>query len=237
MKLKRIEPESNFILSTSKALHKLLNHPAPPMLRPCQDCTVSCPCSSSIVCGCNCSPECEHLATSLTSDPSKYPIETEIIPLVYALGCLEGCDTYWSCAGHEDKDGNLFKIPRAWFYTRSVVHVRLIQQHVATLSNTGKLNYSWFVRATFSDFDNLDTGFSIEPENLNNSDMKLDQLHQDIVIIAKNMVANVKKEPPRNRPSSGALPDAYGPEHVRPTGGKVSLTKLQLPSNVDGLSL
>lgn len=193
MKLRRLEPEREFIYSIGNALQKVLNHPAPPDIRPCQNCVIPCSCSGSLTCGCDCNPSCEYLPTSLTSDPEKHPLETGIIPLVYAIGCLEGCDTYWSCAGHENDQGKILKPPRVWFYARSVVHPRLIQQFLADLMGSGELHHPWHVCVTFSDFDNPDSGFSVEPELEIQADMTLSQLHEDIGIIAKNLVSRVKK--------------------------------------------
>ena len=108
------------------------------------------------------------------------------------MNCLDGCDTYWSCAGHEDYRGQIAKLPRVWFYTRSVVFPRLIQLHLTNLSIQEKLHFTWHVQVTFSDLDNPDTGFSIEPDAVDPSTMSLKKLHRDIAAIAENLVPNIQ---------------------------------------------
>jgi len=58
----------------------------------------------------------------MTTD-ANFPIESGIAPLVFELKRLGVFEPCWSCEGHNDPGGNLWKIPRVWFYCDSVVQV------------------------------------------------------------------------------------------------------------------
>ena len=99
----------------------------------------------------------------LSSDPENHPLESRIAPLVYALKRLEVFDPCWSCEGHNGTDGALWTSPRVWFYCRSVVHRRVLADALKELHLDRRLSAPWRVVLTFSDRDNADTTFSLEP--------------------------------------------------------------------------
>ncbi len=57
----------------------------------------------------------------------------------------------------------MWKIPRVWFYCRSVVHLRVLADALEELHLDRRLSVPWRVVLTFSDGDNADTTFSLEP--------------------------------------------------------------------------
>ena len=71
-----------------------------------------------------------------------------------------------SCAGLGGADGALWKIPRIWFYGRSVVHLRVLADAFEERHLDRRLSVPWRVVLTFSDGDNADTTFSREPGSL-----------------------------------------------------------------------
>ncbi len=111
-----------------------------------------------------CSRHCPDIPRMLSSDPEKHPLESRIAPLVYELKRLEVFDPCWSCEGHNGTDGALWKIPRVWFYCRSVVHLRVLADALKELHLDRRLSVPWCVVLTFSDRDNADTTFSLEPD-------------------------------------------------------------------------
>ncbi len=113
-----------------------------------------------------CSRHCPDLPRMLSSDPENHPLESRIAPLVYELKRLEVFDPCWSCEGHNGADGALWKIPRVWFYCRSVVHLRVLADALEELHLDRRLSVPWRVVLTFSDGDNADTTFSLEPGSL-----------------------------------------------------------------------
>ncbi len=113
-----------------------------------------------------CSRHCPDIPRMLSSDPENHPLESRIAPLVYELKRLEVFDPCWSCEGHNGTEGALWKIPRVWFYCRSVVHLRVLADALKELHLDRRLSVQWRVVLTFSDGDNADTTFSLEPGSL-----------------------------------------------------------------------
>jgi hypothetical protein len=192
MKLHQIDKDQSVAIRSEKALRHLVDHPVPPEVRPCMSCIILCECSGSTSCGCGCSVDCEHAPANLSSEPEEFSIESGIYPLVYAIASLGTCPPFWSCEGHLDNVGVISRIPRVWFYARDLSYPRLIQDHLSNLAGGGELQYKWHVCLTFSDGDNIDTAFSLEPNVAMNEEMKLDLLRQDITVIAENFVYAIK---------------------------------------------
>jgi len=140
-----------------------------------------------------CSRSCPDMPRTLSSEGDKYTLETRIAPLVYELkrfGIFEPC---WSCEGHNGTDGTLWKIPRVWFYSKSVVHVRVLADSIAELHVRGKLNVPWHIAITHSDDDNADTTFSLEPAPTADSAV-LSALQSDVDTIARHLGSLVIEE-------------------------------------------
>jgi len=133
-----------------------------------------------------CSRHCPDIPRALSSDPDNFPLETRIAPLVFELKRLAVFEPCWSCEGHNGADGTLWKIPRVWFYCRSVVHLRLLADSVKRLFVARKLTTSWHVVITFSDGDNAETTFSLEP-SLDRNRPDLTTIQRDIDTIAARL--------------------------------------------------
>ncbi len=134
-----------------------------------------------------CSPNCPEAPNALTSDPENYPIETGIVPLVFEmtrLGIFEPC---WSCEGHLNTSGKLWKLPRVWFYCESMVHIRLLVDGLKDMELAGKLTNKWQVVVTFSDPDNPETTFSLEPVLESEAPSILPKLQADANVIAQSL--------------------------------------------------
>ncbi|MFQ5773971.1 MAG: hypothetical protein ACE5GS_05605 [Kiloniellaceae bacterium] len=133
-----------------------------------------------------CSRACPDIPRALSSDPDNHPLETRIAPLVFELKRLGVFEPCWSCAGHNGADGALWKVPRVWFYCRSVVHVRVLAESIQELHLHKKLNAPWHIVITFSEHDNADTTFSLEPR-LEGRRPNLTALQTDIEAIAEHL--------------------------------------------------
>jgi len=108
-----------------------------------------------------------------------------VAPLVFELKKLGVFYPCWSCEGHTDCSGNLWKIPRVWFYADSVIHIRALSEATNRLFHAGRLATRWAVVVTHSDPANPDTTFSLEPE----PDMVqgLPALHGDLRVMADEL--------------------------------------------------
>ena len=77
-----------------------------------------------------CRRDCAKAPARLSSDPDRFPVEEKIAPLVFELKKLGVFFPCWSCEGHNDPSGKLWKLPRVWFYADSVVHLRLLSDAI-----------------------------------------------------------------------------------------------------------
>jgi hypothetical protein len=141
----------------------------------------------------DCSRHCPDIPRALSCDPDNYPLEPRIAPLVFEFKRLDVFEPCWSCEGHSHADGTLWKVPRVWFYCRSVIHVRVLADGIKELHLTGLLRVRWHIVVTFSDPDNADTTFSLEP-CLDETPPALDALQGDIDTIAEHLRGQVFEE-------------------------------------------
>ena len=146
-------------------------------------CSNNCPSYNANI---GCDRMCTKVPSMLSSEPETYPIDMLVAPLVFEikkLGVFEPC---WSCEGHNDPSGNLWKIPRVWFYASSVVHVRALAVAVSQIYAKFRLNNKWVVEITHSDDNNPDTTFSLHPK-LEDSDRSIAELQSDLITIYTNI--------------------------------------------------
>lgn len=135
----------------------------------------------------DCSRNCPDIPRTLSGDPDKHPLETRIAPLVFELTRLGVFKPCWSCEGHTKPDGTLWKLPQVWFYSRSVVHIRVLADGLKELDLAKKLNTAWQVVITHSDNDNADTTFALQPSLDRDAPADLAGLQRDIDTIAAHL--------------------------------------------------
>lgn len=134
-----------------------------------------------------CSRFCPDIPHMLSDDPAKHPIEPKIAPLVFELKRFAVFRPCWSCEGHTDKDGKLWKLPRVWFHVASVAHVRILADGLSDLYMQKKLCVPWqMVIVTSVALENAEATFSLQPD-LSDSAPGIAELHQDIDTIAANL--------------------------------------------------
>lgn len=149
------------------------------------------------VCACDC-PDydpavgcqrfCQAAPLRLSSDPLS-PLEPLIAPLTFELKRLGVFHPCWSCEGHNDQAGQLWKLPRVWFYANSVVHIRALGEALDRLFMEKRVSARWRVVLTYSDGDNPDTTFSLEPEPTGDG-QRLADLQADARAIAEGLEAH-----------------------------------------------
>lgn len=151
------------------------------------NCTAVCPSCGATNCQCRCSAACPDAPAMMSEDPVKEPIEPAVAPLVFAMKRLELFQPCWSCEGHTGLDGSLWKLPKVWFYTRSLVGVRLLSDGIKELEHSRQLAGRWHIAVTFSDRDNVDTTFSLEPVAPLAEGVRLADLQNDLTIMARSL--------------------------------------------------
>lgn len=123
----------------------------------------------------------------MSSEPDKYPIETAILPLVYAFYTLRLTMPCWSCEGHNDPHGDIFKTPKLWFYSAHEFYPKLVAQYVSKLKGDRKLTNHWGIRVLPFSQSMYTTTYSLEPLDINAEPTDLTSLQQDIKIIAQDL--------------------------------------------------
>ncbi len=167
-------------------------------------CTIKCGRCGSISCQCMCAPDCPDAPKHLSSDPDKHLLERGIAPLVFEMKRLGMFRPCWSCEGHVNAEGSLWKLPRVWFYCDSVINVRLLAEVVCKLKTTERLSVPWQVVVNFFDPDNPNTVFSLEPVPLTGDKGTLSALQSDAVEIAKSLEPVISKHALRLQRECGA---------------------------------
>jgi len=131
---------------------------------------------------------------AISSDPDRHPIEPAVAPLVFAMKQVVASQPCWSCEGHLDLDGRPWKSPRVWFYSDSMVAVRLLTDGLNNLARMGKLQASWRVSVTYSDPTNAETTFSLEPAQPFDEANDLAALQEDLSTIAETLSALMSRQ-------------------------------------------
>jgi hypothetical protein len=150
-------------------------------------CTANCPKANPNTC----SRYCPDVGEMLSSDPENYPIEPKIAPLVFELKSYSVFDPCWSCEGHAHTNGQLWKLPRVWFYADSLIHIRILGECLEDLFHKDIINARWRVALTFSDDNNADTTFCVEPITDDNP-QPLEMLQKDVATIAERLTPLMK---------------------------------------------
>lgn len=121
----------------------------------------------------------------------RYPIEPQIVSLVFAFNCLRIIPPYWSCEGHLFPSGDFHRVPQVWFYARSLIYPKLIDEYLCELTQRKLLNYPWHICLAYTD-DCLETGFSIEPDSKQILEPNLERMQRDVQLIANRLVEGVR---------------------------------------------
>ena len=132
-----------------------------------------------------CHRYCPAAPRRLSSEGKRSPVEPLVAPLVFELKKLGVFHPCWSCEGHTDETGRLWKLPRVWFYADSVVHIRGLSDALNRLFHAGQLSVRWHLVLTHSDPDNPDTTFSLEPETA--VETSLGALQGDLRVMADDL--------------------------------------------------
>jgi hypothetical protein len=128
----------------------------------------------------------------MSSAPEEHPIEAGIVPLVYAFHNLRLIPPCWSCEGHYNKAGELGKLPRVWFYARSLAYPNLIAESISEPRIAKQLSQPWQVCLVRWN-DAVDVTFSIEPRIKPRDEPRLERLRDDVKIIARALESGLKR--------------------------------------------
>lgn len=189
-------PKQDFLNreSAREELEKLIAQPTAQQVRPCTGCLLPCDANHAWECASNCNANCDNAPLALSSEPEQHPIENAVIGIVFELSTLRLVQPCWSCEGHLNGQGQMWKLPQISFYSASALYPKLISNHLNRLKYHKQLNYPWLV--TMVDYGQTwCPAYQIEP-SLNQIDkpVELLSLQDDLRRIAQNMAACIKDE-------------------------------------------
>lgn len=184
MYIERPKQEIHDAERTREDLKVFLEQPIPTEAPPCPGCTNHVKSK--------CSGDCSEAHTALSTQPKEFPIEPNVVPLVFALMSTRVTQTCWSCEGHMDSNNELIKLPTVSFYTSSPVYSQLLHRHVCKLNMDKKLSYPWHI--VLMDYaQTWAQTYSIIPDlNYVGKNVHLGGLQNDLKIIARDLQQNMK---------------------------------------------
>lgn len=165
-------------------LINLIEQPSDKQERPCPGCRLTFDGDPSILSTKNCSYKCSAAPAQMSADPTRYPIEFNVVPIVYALYTLRLLMPCWSCEGHLDASGRISKLPKVWFYSVSPFFPKLIAQFIGKLRSAHKLDHDWNVSILSFSQSMFSITYSIEPKWTSEHDASLVSLQSDMLVIA-----------------------------------------------------
>lgn len=175
-------------------LIELLKQPSDKDERPCPGCRITFPDNPDIKSTQHCSFNCPEAGKQMSSEPTMYPIESNIVPMVYAMYTLRLLMPCWSCEGHENSQHEIVKFPKVWFYSTSPFYAKLISQVISSLMSKRMITYNWLVSILPYSQSMFTLTYSIEPDIKHEKDVKLSSLQNDLLVIAQNLRSEVHFE-------------------------------------------
>lgn len=165
-------------------LEMLLAQPGPHQVPPCPNCR------NHIVEQCH--AKCPEAPHALSSDPDNYPLEPKVLPLVYELRKTRVIQPCWSCEGHMDQNGNLWKYPQVCFYARSPIYAILLVNYFTLLKHKKLMCNDWHI--VLSEFGQKHGAitYTIEPKLYPGTDPHLGSMQADLVTFAENLNQQIR---------------------------------------------
>ena len=167
-------------------LELLLCQPGAHQVPPCQNCR------EHIVPQCN--ARCANAPRALSSDPDRYPVEPKVVPLVYELRKTRVMQPCWSCEGHMDVNGKLWKYPQVSFYSSTPLYAMLLVNHLTLLKHKKILNHDWIIVISGFGQRHMGVTYTLEPKLNLHTNPHLGRLQSDLIAIAENLDAKLKSE-------------------------------------------
>lgn len=141
----------------------------------------------------NCSPKCVRAPYALSEDPSLYPIEEHVVPLVFELTSMRIVQTCWSCEGHINIAGEIWKYPQVSFYTKTPIYSQLICNYLADLHINKKIKYPWEI--VLSSFGRTwDVTYTIKCDLNRITKPSIFAMQKDLLVMADNLSDKIKIE-------------------------------------------
>ena len=140
-----------------------------------------------------CNAGCYNAAQALSEDPVRYPIEEFVVPLVFELTSMRLVQTCWSCQGHLDRDGKIWKLPQVSFYSKRPIYSQLLCNYLSRLHWQKVLQYPWEVVLTnYGRTWDITYTIRCDISQINNPNIQL--MHKDLLRMAENLSEMIKDD-------------------------------------------
>lgn len=182
--------DQNDVANLVSDLKQLINQPTAKQSPPCPNCA-----KEDIIDWTrnNCSAKCVRAPYALSEDRDLYPIEEHVVPLVFELTTMRIVQTCWSCEGHINIDGEIWKYPQVSFYTNKPIYSQLICNYLADLHINKKLKYPWEV--VLSNYGRTwDVTYTIKCDLNRISKPSIYAMQNDLLIMADGLSDKIKVE-------------------------------------------
>lgn len=166
-------------------LQLLIDQPDANQSPPCPNCT------KIDVSSVDCSFNCDNAAEALSEDPERYPVEPNVVPLVFELTTMRLVQTCWSCEGHANIDGKILKLPQISFYSEKPFYAQLLSNYLNKLHWKKKLQYPWEI--ALSDYGQTwEMTYTIKCDlnRVENPDISI--MQKDLNTMGENLSTNIK---------------------------------------------
>jgi len=171
-------------------LISLLDQPSDKEERPCPGCRLTFDGDPDIKSTKHCSFRCPYAPQMMSSDPKKHPIEGHVVPISYAIYTTRLMMPCWSCEGHAHASGEIYKMPKVWFYSVTDFYPKLVAQYLGDLRGKHLIENEWHVTILQFSQSMLTLTYCIEPKTFGHA-TSLPSLQKDLFIMAKNFRENI----------------------------------------------
>lgn len=179
------EPHRKTLISD---LELLINQPTAQQSPPCPNCVDDIQASWNKN---NCSQSCVNAPHALSEDPELYPIEKNVVPLVFELTTMRLVHTCWSCEGHLDIDGEIWKLPQVSFYSDKPIYAQLLSNYLANIHWKKKIYYPWEIGLTnYGRLFDITYTLRCDLSNVRRPDIHV--MQKDLQDMAVNLSENIK---------------------------------------------
>lgn len=181
------QPDKDFIdiEQVRLDLQRFIEQKDPWEIPPCPNCTTHTPQK--------CTPTCADAPTALSIDPVLYPIEKNVVALVYEINATRLFKSCWSCEGHMNNKNALWKLPQVCFYSQAAIYPKLVSSYLGKLFIRKQLKYQWNLFLSEISQSVYPT-YCIRPDLNSEKDPSLGALQQDLRQIADNLHKHLKQE-------------------------------------------
>ena len=187
MQIATPKPEFISLARAITELEQLLQAIQQPLEQPCPNCQHP----ESVGDPKLCQWRCPAAPQALSTEPETHPIEPHVLRVTFELSKLGLFQPCWSCEGHLDNQGNIYRLPQINFFCANAVYALMLHEHVDLLHHGGHLHARWQIALT-SLGQKLGVVYVLQPTVAKDNDAKLNELQDDLHVIGADLARHLK---------------------------------------------